>query len=77
MRIKKPVKELDLQELRDEIVEIKKEGEKIISHFNKMQEYYSDWEDRLLKIEYAILEAEEQHGLTREEVVEYNALDDI
>lgn len=55
-----------LDELRAEIAAVKEEGRKIISHFKKMQEYYSDWEDRLNKIELEISQAEKELGLTKE-----------
>lgn len=72
---KKETKVIDLADLRERIEKHKEDGEKIISHFNKMQEYYSNWEDRLLVLEKEISEAESTLGLTKEEVTEYNALD--
>lgn len=68
---------IDLNELREEIIKHKEEGIKIIAHFKKMEEYYNDWQDRLYALEKKITEAEEQHGITQEQVEEYDALADI
>lgn len=78
MKIKKqePKSEIDLSDLRKRIQKHKEDGAKIISHFKKLEEYYSDWEDRLLELDKAISEAESTLGLTKQEVVEYNALED-
>ena len=75
-RIKQKRTEIDLRELRKEILAHKEEGKKIISHFKKLEEYYSDWEDRFNTIEKKITQAEEDHGLTRDEVTAYDALED-
>lgn len=77
MRLKKPKAQLNLQELREEIIALKKEGQIIMSHYKKLDEYYSDWEDRLYKIEKKIQEAEEQYNIPKEEIEEYNALADV
>lgn len=45
------------------------EGEKIQSHYKRLEKGYSDWEDRLLAIENAIVALEDQTGLTKEEVL--------
>lgn len=68
---------VDLNSLKDKIARHKEEGEKIISHFNKMKEYYDDWENRLMSIEYEIVVAEEKLGLTREQITEYDATADL
>lgn len=74
--IRKPKKVINLQELREEIFKIKEEGSKIISHYRKLEEYYDDWQDRLYKIEKQIQEAENELGLNKEEIEEYDALSD-
>jgi uncharacterized protein YydD (DUF2326 family) len=73
-RIKNQKPVIDLHAIREEIVKHVDEGKKIISHYNKMLEYYSDWEDRLNAIDKKIAEAEEATGLTKDEIVEYDAL---
>lgn len=60
----------DLDELRKAINAHKEEGRKLISHFNKMQEYYSDWEDRLVEIDNAVERIKKEHGISRDEIVE-------
>jgi len=62
--------------LREEIIKLKGEGSKIINHYNKLEEYYGDWEDRLYKIEKKIQEAELTLGLDKQEIEQYDALED-
>jgi hypothetical protein len=57
-------------------VHLQEEGRKIINHFNKLEEYYNDWQDRLYRIELKIQEAEKETGLDVEEIAEYDALAD-
>lgn len=58
-----------LDELKEAIAKHKEEGAKIIRHFRKMEEYYSEWEDRLNQIELAIQEAENISGVTKQEIL--------
>lgn len=68
----------DLDELRKAVQDHRAEGKKILSHYNRLEREYSDWEDRLVEIENAISEAEKITGLTKEEVIEpHDILDDI
>jgi len=67
----------DLKELRQAIEAHKVEGKKIISHFHKMQEYYSDWEDRLIELEYAIQKIEKEQGIPREKIEEPEVVSDM
>ena len=57
-----------LDELREAIAKHKEEGAKIIKHFKKMEEYYSDWEDKLNQIEEAIQEATSIAGINKQEI---------
>lgn len=67
-----------LEDLKLAIAEHKVEGKKIISHFNQMEKYYSDWEDRLVEIDRAIQEAENITGLPREEIIqEHDPIGDL
>lgn len=59
----------DLDALRRAVAEHRAEGKKIISHFKKMEDAYSDWEDRLIQIEKAIEEAEQITGIAKEEII--------
>ena len=62
--------------MREEILNLKSEGKKIVSHYTKLEEYYSDWEDRLYKIEKKIQIAESELGLDKQEIEQYDALED-
>lgn len=72
---KKAKKNLNLEELREEIRLAREDGLKIISHYKKMEEYYSEWEDRLASIERKITDAEGT-GLDRQVIEQYNILQD-
>lgn len=67
----------DLAALRQQMKEFMAETKKLKSHFAKMEAYYSDWEDRLVRIEKAICEAEDETGLTREEIIQPPNAEDI
>lgn len=68
----------DLDQLRKAVADHREAGKKIISHFNRLDREYSDWEDRLVEIENAISEAEKITGLTKEEIIKpTDSLDDI
>ena len=69
-------KDHNLQELREEIVRLREDGKKIMHHYKKLDEYYSDWQDRLYKIELKIQEIEKDTGLDKEEIIAYDALED-
>jgi ribulose 1,5-bisphosphate carboxylase large subunit-like protein len=69
-KIKKPKSQLTVHEIKEEILALQAEGLKIISHFEKMKEYYSDWEDRFNKIEAKLQELEENTGLNSDEILE-------
>lgn len=57
-----------LDELKAAIAKHKEEGAKIIRHFHRLEQEYSDWEDRLIAIESAIQEAEQITGLDKKEI---------
>lgn len=84
MRIREPNKSLTLDELRKEIEKHKEEGRKIVadikillSHYKKMEEYYSEWEDELNNIQNKINKASQDYGIPVKEVEEYDALSDV
>lgn len=67
----------DLNDLRKAIEFHKEQGARIISLQKNIEEYYAEWEDYLVKIDRAIAQAAEEHGITEQEVVEppeYDAL---
>lgn len=75
---------ITLEELKKLIAKHKEEGRKLIaemkrlqSHFEKMQAYYSDWEDDMTTLERLVDDTKKEHGLPIEKIEEYDALDDI
>lgn len=68
MAERKPFKDMTLDELRDTIRVVKEEGRKIQLHYKRLEQEYSDWEDRVRDIEEAIAQAEEDTGITKEEI---------
>lgn len=81
MKVKKTKATPDLAELRERYRKIKEEGElqvsRYVAHMKKMEEYYSDWEDRLYAIEKEIQNLEEEHGITADKVTEYDIINDF
>ena len=67
----------DIARIRNTISELRAEGEKIISHYKKLDEYYADWQDRLYEVEKEIMGIETDYGLPKEQIAEYDAFDDI
>lgn len=71
----------NLDELREEARKVKEEGEAMMatfkSHFRKMEEYYSDWEDRMNAIQNKVNQAEEEHGISAEKLLEYDLTQDL
>lgn len=84
MRIRQPNQCLSLAELRELIRKHKARGREIIkelknlqAHWEKMQEYYEEWEADLNKIQDAINEASIEHKVPPQEIEEYDALEDL
>ncbi len=59
-----------IDDLKAGIERVRLEGRKIISHFNRLEKEYSDWEDRVRELEDAIFQAQEDAGLTKEQMIE-------
>ena len=68
---------LNLNEIKKRVQEAKEQGRKLISHQKKMEEYYEEWETVMAQLDKDITQAAKEHGLTVEEVAEYDALSDI
>jgi len=64
----RPRKLETIEDIRDAITHHRKVGKQIIRHFNKMEEYYSSWEDMLVQIDRAIDEVANITGATKEEI---------
>lgn len=67
---RKPKFRLDLDELRAEVKAVREKGLRIQSHYRKLEQDYSDWEDRLNKLDKAFIAAEEELGLTKQEILQ-------
>lgn len=81
MRVKQTKATPDLSELREKYRKIKEEGElqvaRYAAHMKKMEEYYSDWEDRLYAIEKEIQNVEKDYGITADKITEFDIISDI
>lgn len=58
-----------IEDLRKAIKLHWEEGESIQRHYKRLEKGYSDWEDRLVAIENAIDEMEQESGLSKEELI--------
>jgi len=68
---------LDLTELRSALRVLHEEGERIQSHYKRLEKEYSDWEDRFIALDKAMNEAEDEYKLTKEEIEQPLILPDI
>ena len=59
----------DPSDLRKELSSIREEHKKLIRMAKKFEEYYSEHEDRIAALDAKIYKAEQDNGLTREEVI--------
>lgn len=66
-----------LDDLKAAVAAHREEGKRLIRHLKRIEEEYSDWEDRTVQIENAIAQAELDTGLTKEEILEVDALEAI
>ncbi len=60
--------DMTLDDVRALIKEVRNEGLRIQSHYKRLNEEYSDWEDRVNELEKIIYQAEIDTGLTKEEI---------
>lgn len=64
-----------LDDLKAAIAAHREEGKRLIRHIKRIEQEYSDWEDRTVQIEIAIAQAELDTGLTKEEITQPKELD--
>lgn len=64
-----------LDDLKAAITAHKEEGKRLIRHLKRIEQEYSDWEDRTILIENAITEAEKITGLSKEEIEKPKEID--
>ena len=84
MRIRKPDADISLTELKQIIQEHKEKGRELVagmkillSHAEKMEEYYSEWESRANEIQEAINNLSKEQGIPLGQIEEYDALTDM
>lgn len=84
MRVRTPDKSISLEELKHLVKKHKERGRELITeikkleaHYDKMNEYYEQWEEDILSISKEIDNLKVSHGVTIEQVEEYDALKDI
>ena len=65
----KPYAEMTLDELRSMVQEVREEGLKIQRHYKRLEQEYSDWENRVNEIENIVYQAELDTGITKEEIM--------
>ena len=71
-----------IDDLKEGIEKVKAQAQNIRSNLTRIETEYQDWEDRVKELEEAIFQAQEDAGLTKEEIVEQleepelNLLDD-
>jgi predicted nuclease with TOPRIM domain len=65
----KPQSEMTLDDVRELVKEVRAEGLQIQSHYKRLEKEYSDWEDRVRDLENIIAQAEEDTGLSKEEII--------
>lgn len=58
-----------VDDLKVGIAKLWEDGKKIASHYKRLEKEYDDWQDRLYEIEKLIAQAEEDTGLTKEEII--------
>lgn len=64
-----------LEDLKAVIAAHREEGKRLIRHLKRIDQEYSDWEDRTIEIEAAISQAELDTGLTKEEIIQPKEVD--
>lgn len=66
--LKKPKRTMNLDDVRALVKEVREEGLRIQRHYKRLEEEYSDWEDRVWKLDQMLSKLEDETGLTKEEI---------
>ena len=70
--------DMTLDDVRKLVKEVREEGLKIQSHYKRLEQEYSDWEDRVYELDKILSRAEEDTGISKEEIYrEPTELDDV
>ena len=65
----KPYADMTLDDVRALVRESREEGLRIQSHYKRLEEEYSNWEDQINEIENIITQMQEDTGIKREEII--------
>jgi predicted nuclease with TOPRIM domain len=66
----KPYQDMTLDDVRALVRKLHKEGLQIQSHYKRLDKEYSDWEDRLNELDKIISQAEDETGLSKQQIME-------
>lgn len=66
--VRKPTRDMTLDDVRALVKNVRAEGLKIQSHYKKLELYYSEWEDNLKLVDDAVNELCDRTGITKEEI---------
>jgi septal ring factor EnvC (AmiA/AmiB activator) len=58
-----------IEELKAAIQKARDTAKNLLSNLTRIEKEYSDWEDRIVEIEKAIQEVEDDTGLSKEDIV--------
>lgn len=60
---------MTLDEVRNLVKEVRQQGLQIQSHYKRLEQEYSDWEDRVNNLDKILIQAEDEFGLTKKEII--------
>lgn len=61
---------MTLDDVRALVRETRERGLQIQSHYKRLEQEYSDWEDQIVEIEKIIQQLQDDTGVTKEEIYE-------
>ncbi len=61
---------MTLDDVRELVQKTREQGLQIQSHYKRLEQEYSDWEDQINEIEKIILQMQEDSGITKQEIYE-------
>lgn len=66
----KPYQDMTLDDVRALVREVRERGLQIQSHYKRLEEEYSNWEDQVYEVEKIITQMQDDTGTTKEEIYE-------
>ena len=74
----KPYKDMTVDDIRELVKNTREVGLQIQSNYKRLEQEYSDWEDRVNELNKIIQQAEDDAGITKEEIYSKpDIIDDI